>query len=219
MGKCRILTEHRLMSVLVHGGMIAPLRQTFLAYRGPDTRRQRAGWVSPHIVARLKAEKRLQAQAVFPDRLEAAPAPGRELDSRAMCRPADLLNLRTDGRRSLMAEFFATPTSPEVIRQSAAAGRYRDEFIRASQPAADRARPVFGGGTRQSPSARLAALESEIGTRSIRQLEDLLIDRATVTALIVRWSMEAEGVRAAAQEALARLAVAYELSPAVDSPA
>ena len=219
MGKCRILTEYRLMNVLAHGGMIAPLRQTFLAYRGPDTRRQRAGWVSPHIVARLKAEKRLQAQVMFPDRLEAVPAPGRELDSRAMRRPADLLNLRTDGRRSLMADLFAAPASPDVVRQSAAAGRYRDEFIRASQPAADRARPVFGGGTRQSPSARLAALESEIGTRSIRQLEDLLIDRATVTALIVRWSMEAEGVRAAAQEALARLAVAYELSPAVDSPA
>lgn len=217
MGKCRILTEHRLMSVLVHGGMIAPLRQTFLAYRGPDTRRQRAGWVSPHIVARLEAEGRLRAQAVFPDRLEAAPAPGRELDSRAMRRPADLLNLRTDGRRSLMADLFAAPASPDVVRQSAAAGRYRDEFFRASQPAADRARPVFGAGT-QSPSARLAALESEIGTRSIRQLEDLLIDRATVTALIVRWGMEVEGVRAAAQDALARLAVAYELSPAVDSP-
>ena len=65
----------------------------------------------------------------------------------------------------------------------------------------------------------MAALESEIGTTSMRQLEDLLIDRATVTALIVRWSMEAEGVRAAAQEALAHLAVAYELSPAVDNPA
>jgi len=219
MGKCRILTEYRLMNVLAHGGMIAPLRQTFLAYRGPDTRRQRAGWISPHIVARLKAEGRLQAQTMFPERLEAAPAPGRELDSRAMCRPADLLNLRTDGRRSLMADLFAAPASPEVIRQSAAAGRYRDEYIRASQPAADRVRPVFGGGKERTPSARLVALESEIGTQSMRRLEDLLIDRATVTALIVRWSMEEENVRAAAQDALARLAMAYELSPAVDSPA
>ncbi|MEQ3649918.1 hypothetical protein [Hyphomonas sp.] len=219
MGQCRILTEYRLMSVLVHGGMIAPLRQTYLAYRGPDTRRQRAGWVSPHIVARLKAEKRLQAQAMFPDRLEAAPAPGRARDSRAICRPADLLNLRTDGRRSLMADLFAASASPDVIRQSAAAGRYRDEYIRASQPVADRVRPVFGAGTRRTPSARLAALESGIGTRSMRQLEDLLIDRATVTALTVRWGMEVEGVRAAAQDALARLAVAYELSPAVDTPA
>jgi hypothetical protein len=53
----------------------------------------------------------------------------------------------------------------------------------------------------------------------MRQLEDLLIDRATVTALTARWRMKAEDVKQVAQEALAQLAVAYELSRVVDSPA
>lgn len=58
-----------------------------------------------------------------------------------------------------------------------------------------------------------------MGILAMRQLEDLLIDRATVTALTARWRMKAEDVKQVAQEALARLAVAYELSRVVDSPA
>ena len=109
--------------------------------------------------------------------------------------------------------------SYSLIRQSAAAGRYRDEFIRASQPASARARPVFDKSTHQRASDRLAELETEMGVLAMRQLEDLLIDRATVTALTARWRMKAEDVKQVAQEALARLAVAYELSRVVDSPA
>ena len=189
----RILTEYRLRTVLTHGGMVAPVRQTYLAYRGPDTRRQVAGWVSPHIIARLKADACLRAQVAFPDRLAAGP--------------------------TLMVELVADTHAPEVIRQSAAAGRYRDEFIRASQPASARARPVFDKSTHQRASDRLAELETEMGVLAMRQLEDLLIDRATVTALTARWRMKAEDVKQVAQEALAQLAVAYELSRVVDSPA
>ncbi len=58
-----------------------------------------------------------------------------------------------------------------------------------------------------------------MGVLAMRQLEDLLIDRATVTALTARWRMKAEDVKQVAQEALAQLAVAYELSRVVDSPA
>ena len=73
--------------------------------------------------------------------------------------------------------------------------------------------------THQRASDRLAELETEMGVLAMRQLEDLLIDRATVTALTARWRMKAEDVKQVAQEALAQLAVAYELSRVVDSPA
>ena len=215
----RILTEYRVRTVLTHGGMVAPVRQTYLAYRGPDTRRQVAGWVSPHIIARLKADACLRAQVAFPDRLAAGPTLMVEWDSRATSRPSDWLNVRADCRHGLMVELVADTHAPEVIRQSAAAGRYRDEFIRASQPASARARPVFDKSTHQRASDRLAELETEMGVLAMRQLEDLLIDRATVTALTARWRMKAEDVKQVAQEALAQLAVAYELSRVVDSPA
>ncbi|HCX09531.1 MAG TPA: hypothetical protein DHU81_04075, partial [Hyphomonas sp.] len=140
----------------------------YLAYRGPDTRRQVAGWVSPHIIARLKADACLRAQVAFPDRLAAGPTLMVEWDSRATSRPSDWLNVRADCRHGLMVELVADTHAPEVIRQSAAAGRYRDEFIRASQPASARARPVFDKSTHQRASDRLAELETEMGVLAMR---------------------------------------------------
>jgi DnaA-like protein len=215
----RVLTEYRLRTVLTHGGMVAPVRQTYLAYRGPYTRRQVAGWVSPYIVARLKADACLRAQVAFPDRLAARPTLMLELDQCATSRPSNWLNVCADCRYGLMVELVADTHAPEVIRQNAAAGRYRDEFIRASQPAFARSRPVFDKSTHRRASDRLAKPEQEVGAQAMRQLEELLIDRATVTALTARWRMKAEDVKQVVRDALARLAVAYELSPAVDSPA
>ena len=215
----RTLTEYRVRSVLAHGGMIAPMRQTYLAYRGPDTRWQMAGWVSPHIMARLRSAGGLCAQDVFPDRLIMGPAPMLDLTSRKMPRPADLLTRRAGTQPGLMDDLFSAAPSPDLVRQKAAAGRYRDEFRRASQPAAHRARADFGKAAEPFASRRLMNLEAEIGTDAMRRLEDLLVDRASVSALTFRWGMKAEDVKPAAQEALARLTEAYDLSPAVERPA
>jgi hypothetical protein len=215
----RILTEYRLRTVLAHGGMVAPVRQVFLAYRGRDTRRQVAGWVSPHIIGRLRSQACLQARDAFPDRLEAGPPPVLDIAPHAMRRPSDLVNLRAGPRRSLLAELLPEATSPQTILQRAAIGRYRDEFVRASQPAVARARPVFGDPPEPPASMRLAGLEAGIGIDVMRQLEDVLIDRATVSALTVRWRMDAGDVKAAARDALSRLTAAYELSSSVDSAA
>lgn len=218
MARRRILTEYRLMTVLAHGGMVAPMRQAFVAYRGPDTRRQVAGWVSPHIMARLRAEGRLRAQADFPDRWQAVRPPQGTVPQATPC-PEGLLALQARGDCGLAEVLLDGAGGPDAIRQRAAAGRFRDEFTRASQPGPAQMRPVAAARPEAGPSDRLAALEAEIGPQAMRQLEDLLIDRATVMALRIRWGGDGADVRAGAREALARLAVAYELSPAADRPA
>ena len=127
--------------------------------------------------------------------------------------PLDKVNVPGRMQRGLAHAWLA---SPERVREKAAAGRFQDAFTRASQPMRSDRQSVDA---MASSAQRLSELESELGTACMRRLEDLIIDRATQSALSVRWEMDASTVRATAGDALTRLARAYELVPAADSPA
>lgn len=214
----RILTEFRLMAVLSHCGVLAPVRGVYRAHRGRDTRSQPAGWVSPHIVSRMQAQGLLKPHAQFAGRFMGAGAGMAWLAEAPVRRPADMRTRPLRAGRDLAGQLFAQAAEPGMIRQKAAAGRFRDEFRQASQPVMQGLRPVHGKTAARLPSAGLAALEAQLGLGVMRQLEDMLIDRATLTALLQRWSEEPGRVRELAMAALKNLAEAYQLSPAAETP-
>ncbi|HBH44166.1 MAG TPA: hypothetical protein DDY28_07150 [Hyphomonas atlantica] len=218
MAQTRLLTEYRLRPILRRGGIAAPRGDSFCVYRGRDTRYQLVGWVSPHIIGRLGREGQLSAPEDFPERIIWRRGASPDPVVQAVRPPLDKVNV--PGQLRGLAHDWLTAT--ERAREKAAAGRYQDEFTRASQPTGagrERANPRERERRALPPAQRLAALESDLGTVCMRQLEDLIIDRATESALCVRWGMEAETVRAIAGTALMRLARAYELVPAAESPA
>ena len=69
MAQTRLLTEYRLRPILRRGGIAAPRGDSFCVYRGRDTRYQLVGWVSPHIIGRLRREGQLSAPEDFPERI------------------------------------------------------------------------------------------------------------------------------------------------------
>lgn len=216
MPRLRPMTDHRLGRILGRGGMVAPVRQVYLAYRGPDTRHQAVGWVSPHLIARRLEEGGLSRTDLYPDRFVAGPALRLAGRPRAVQLPPGW-----EGAGCASGGALATGlmSGRGGVRLRAAAGRFRDEFQRASCPAAGPVRALAQTGRPQAPSDRLAGLEAGIGTPVMRRLEDLLVDQGTLAALCVRWSVEEAAAQALGQAALDAVARAYDLLPAADSPA
>lgn len=213
MARTRLLTEYRVRPILRRGGIVVASRGSFRVYRGPDTRFQMVGWVSPHIIQRLSRDGCLSPMTEFPDRLGWRNGSVPDPVPQPVNSPLDKVNVPGRMQRGLAHAWLA---SSERVREKAAAGRFQDAFTRASQPMrSDRQ----SADAVASSAQRLSALESELGTACMRRLEDLIIDRATQSALSVRWAMDASTVRATAGDALTRLARAYELVPAADSPA
>ncbi|MBR9808916.1 MAG: hypothetical protein GYB49_17020 [Alphaproteobacteria bacterium] len=219
MTRLRDMTERRLLAVLRHGGLIVPMQGGQAVYRGRDTRTQRIGWVSPHIVTRLKHEGHLVAHADFPERLMGAGLEMPGLDGANIRPPQDGRARPPHRRETLFAEVTKTlPGSALPVRLRAAAGRFRDDFARAARPDASRLRAGPARATTE-PAAQVALLEAEIGTPAMRDLEDMLIDRASRCVAAEYWRVSRQAADTRALSALKTLAEAYALSPVQESAA
>ncbi|KCZ52509.1 hypothetical protein HY29_04285 [Hyphomonas beringensis] len=219
MTRLRDMTERRLINVLRHGGLIVPMQGGQAVYRGRDTRTQRIGWVSPHIVTRLKQQGCLTAHLDFPERLMGAGLDLPGLEGAHVRRPRQGRATALHRRESLFAEVTKTlPGSALPVRLRAAAGRFRDDFARAARPGA---RQLKAGPARAvtGPAAQMALLESEIGTPAMRDLEDMLIDRVSRCVAAEHWQISQQATGPRALSALKNLAEAYDLSPIQESAA
>lgn len=208
--RLRILSEAQVCRVLAAGGMLVESGGQWRAYRGQDARLSPAGCISPLIAERLQSEGALRGDPQKPRRFlasrlkatspAASPPPSRLLETGRSKPPPALID-------AIMADCFSKPG--DLARLRAATQRFLGDIRLVSAPLSSRADQ--GRGARAARS-RLATLENDIGLKTFRQLEQLLVNPGSAKAFARELALQEAEAYTVAVSALGVLVEAYDLA-------